>query len=553
MSAAPFRHPAWLIVPGLVTCALLLAMTISGLAALFWQAPLPEFTELWQNRYLRQVLRFTVWQATLSTLLSVAIGLGVALALIRRPAFPGRALLLRFMELTLVLPTIVAVSGLVSVFGRQGWLTQITEGWLPAWNLYGLGGIVLAHVFFNAPLAGRILLQALERVPAPRRRIASQLGLGGFWLWRALDWPAIRGVLPGVTVLTFTLCFTSFAIIMTLGGGPASTTLEVAIYQALRFEFDFGRAALLALVQLAICGSLWLLLVRRHSPDALTPERTLAEPVPRPDQAGWRRLRDWLLIALFSLFLLLPLAAIVVRGLPGLATVFLDGGPALDALWRASLRSFAIALPAGFLSLLAALALLALLRRGGPYLAPLAPLTAATPLMVPPFVLGTGLFLLLRPELGDASRGMALVALINALMALPFVTQLLRAPLSDMDISLRRQADQLGLLGWYRWRWILWPRLRRPLAMAMAYGTALSLGDFGVIALFGAADQPTLPVLLFRQLGSYRTELAAGTALWLGLLLLLVFAFFSLATVRSPRWAGRVAGVTPSAAGNHHA
>ncbi len=73
-------------------------------------------------------------------------------------------------------------------------------------------------------------------------RTASQLGLGGWWLWRAVHWPAIKPVLPGVAALVFTLCFTSFAIIMTLGGGPGTTTLEVAIYQALRFEFDFARA-----------------------------------------------------------------------------------------------------------------------------------------------------------------------------------------------------------------------------------------------------------------------------------------------------------------------
>lgn len=317
MPQAPFRHPAWLIGPGLAAAGILLVMTVAGLAALFWQAPLPALAELWQQPYLRRVLTFTLWQATLSTLLSLAVGLAVAMALARRAVFPGRGLLLRLMELSLVLPTIVAVSGLIGVFGRQGWLTRLADGWLPGWNLYGLGGILLAHVFFNAPLAGRLLLQALESVPAPRRRIASQLGLRGRWLWLALDWPAIRRVLPGITALVFTLCFTSFAIIMTLGGGPASTTLEVAIYQSLRFEFDFGRAALLAVVQLALCGLLWLLLVRRAPTRGLAPDRRLPEPIRRPDQGGLRALRDRALLLAFSLFLVMPLAAVLIRGLPG--------------------------------------------------------------------------------------------------------------------------------------------------------------------------------------------------------------------------------------------
>ncbi|MBD3641068.1 MAG: thiamine/thiamine pyrophosphate ABC transporter, permease protein [Marinobacter sp.] len=528
-SLAPFSHPGWQIGPGLLIAGSLLALTIAGVAALLCQAPLPEASELWQNRYLSNVIRFTVWQATLSTGLSLVLGLVIALVLVRQPRFPGRGLLLRMMELSLVLPTIVAVSGLVGVYGRHGWLTSVIDHWTTfGWNLYGLNGIVLAHIFFNAPLAGRILLQALESVPAPRRRVASQLGLQGWWLWRTLDWPAVSQVLPGLAALVFTLCFTSFAIVMTLGGGPASTTLEVAIYQSLRFEFDFGRAALLAIVQLLICGAIWLLMVRRGLSANLTPQRSFPETILRPDSLGLTRFRDVALLLCFTLFLLLPLAAILVRGMPGLVTVAIDGGNPLADLANATLRSFAIALPAGALSVLSALLVRALASRGGPHLIRLSSVATAVPLMVPPIVLGTGLFLLLRPSLGHAYQGLALVALINGLMALPFVTQLLRGPLTGLDEATTRQADQLGLLGWYRWRWLHWPRLRRPLALAMAYGTGLSLGDFGVIALFGSPGQPTVPVLLYQQLGSYRMELAAGTALWLVTLLLLVFAAFNL-------------------------
>jgi thiamine transport system permease protein len=146
------------------------------------------------------------------------------------------------------------------------------------------------------------------------------------------------------------------------------------------------------------------------------------------------------------------------------------------------------------------------------------------PLIVPPLVLGTGLFLLFRPSLGAAGQGMLLVALINAMMALPFILQLVRGPLASLDQPSRQLADQLGILGWYRWRWLHWPRLKRPLALALAYGVGLSLGDFGVIALFGSPGAPTLPVLLYQQLGSYHLVAAAATGLWLILLLLMIFS-----------------------------
>ncbi|AHI29963.1 ABC transporter permease subunit [Marinobacter similis] len=154
--------------------------------------------------------------------------------------------------------------------------------------------------------------------------------------------------------------------------------------------------------------------------------------------------------------------------------------------------------------------------------------SAYLPLIIPPLVLATGLFLLLRPKLGIASEGLALVALINAMMALPFVMQLLRGPLRNLDPASIRLADQLGIRGWYRWRWLHWPRLRRPLALGLAYGTGLSLGDFGVIALFGSPGNPTLPVLLYQQLGSYQINAAAGTGLWLMMVLLALFGLFNL-------------------------
>lgn len=533
LTRAPLSQPGWQHWPGCLFALAIVMLTVSGAGALFWQAPALDIGDLWASRYLRSVVLFTLWQAFLSVSISVLLALPIARALDRHRNFVGRALLLRLMELSLVVPTIVAVSGLVSVYGRQGWLTVAVQEWLPSssWNLYGLNGIVLAHVFFNAPLAARILLQALESAPSTQRRIASQLGLGSFWLWRSLEWPSIRPVLPGIVALVFTLCFTSFAIVMTLGGGPATSTIEVAIYQALRFEFDAGRAALLALIQLLICGTLWWLVLRKGLNTALVPDRQLFISHARPDAKGVRKLLDSALLAAFVLFLTLPLLAVLARGLPGLADALMPSGFANQGLQllKATALSLGIALPAGVISVITSLLILG--AKPGNTPTPISRLLETSgylPLIIPPLVLATGLFLLLRPKLGIASEGLALVALINAMMALPFVMQLLRGPLRNLDPASIRLADQLGIRGWYRWRWLHWPRLRRPLALGLAYGTGLSLGDFGVIALFGSPGNPTLPVLLYQQLGSYQINAAAGTGLWLMMVLLAVFGLFNL-------------------------
>lgn len=83
--------------------------------------------------------------------------------------------------MTLILPVLVAVFGILSVYGRQGWLASLWQMLGLQWTFspYGLQGILLAHVFFNLPMASRLLLQSLESIPGEQRQLAAQLGMRG--------------------------------------------------------------------------------------------------------------------------------------------------------------------------------------------------------------------------------------------------------------------------------------------------------------------------------------------------------------------------------------
>lgn len=516
-------RPLWWL-PGSAATGLILLLSLGPLAALLWQAGGLAPRTLLADPYLRHVLGFSLGQALLSTLLSLGLAIPVARALARR-RFTGRRLLLKLFGLSLVLPVIIAIFGIVAVHGKQGWLPQLLRslGLDPGNYLYGLFGILLAHVFFNMPLAARLILQSIESIPESSWRLASQLGMRSIHIFRLLEWPLIRAQLPGLASLIFMLCFTSFTTVLALGGGPKSTTLEVAVYQALRFDFDLATAGGLALVQLLLTAALLLLQHKLQT----TPANRLSSrrPCLRPDrhQSGTLAVDTLALLSGLAIFLP-PLLAIVVAGFhPGLLTALSS-----NRLWQASGQSILIALAAGTLATLLGAALLLTsrhlkVREHKRRAAALWEASGSMILMIPAVVLSTGLFIMFMPFTDVFALGPWLVVLVNALMALPYVLRTLSAPMQLVVRQYDRLADSLGVHSLHRLRLVEWPLLRRPLAQAAALSMILSLGDLGAIAMFGSQELTTLPWLLYQQLGSYRLTEAAATAL---LLLMLCFSLF---------------------------
>ena len=262
-------------------------------------------------------VRFTVLQAALSAIASVALAVPVARALARR-RFPGRDTLITLLGAPFILPVIVAVMGLLAVFGRAGIANQaLAFLGLPPVSIYGLHGVVLAHVFFNMPLAVRLILQGWSEIPGERFRLAATLGLGPGAVFRHLEWPMLRAVLPGAAMVVFLICLTSFAVALTLGGGPRATTVELAIYQAFRFEFDLGRAAVLAAVQFGLTGAAAAVALALARPAGFG--AGLDRAVARWDaRSAGLRVLDAAMIICAAAFLVLPLAMIVLRGMPSM-------------------------------------------------------------------------------------------------------------------------------------------------------------------------------------------------------------------------------------------
>ena len=484
--------------PGAAAAALVLLLTLGTLGAVAWRAE-------WGSGLAPAdwaAIRFTIIQALLSAGISVLLAVPVARALARR-RFAGRQVLITLLGAPFLLPVIVAVLGLLAVFGRGGIVNDVltTFGFEPI-SIFGMHGVVIAHVFFNLPLAIRFILQGWLSIPAERFRLAASLNAP---VGRMLERPMLRAVLPNTFVVIFLICLTSFAVALTMGGGPRATTVELAIYQALRFDFDLGRAALLACVQFGLCIMAAFLAWRLTGNDPMG--AGLDRVVQRWDVA--RPSVDYALIGMAAAFLLVPLAMVVVRGVPGIL-----GMP--DTIWAAALRSVLVATGSALLCVVMALALAL---RGGPLVA----VIGVLPLAASGLVVGTGAFLLVFPFVRPADVALIITMLVNATLALPFALRSIAPSVVQVAADYGRLGGSLGITGWTWVRLIVLPRIRRPLGFATGLAAALSMGDLGVIALFAGEAQATLPLAMYRLMGSYQMETAASAAL---LLLALSLAMF---------------------------
>lgn len=498
-------------IAGGAALAFVLALTLGSFAAVLWRAEGVGALHAadWA------ALRFTLIQAVLSSALSVCLAIPVARALARR-RFLGRKLLIITLGAPFILPVIVAIMGLIAVFGRSGIAnTALAALGLPAITIYGLQGVLVAHVFLNLPLAVRLLLNGWAAVPAERLRLAASLDFTARDIARLIERPMLRATLPGAALAIFLICLTSFTVALTMGGGPAATTLELAIYQAFRLEFDLAHAASLACLQMLVSFGAAVLCLR-----ALRVSRFgagLDRPAERWDAGAWSmRAIDTVSLTLAAAFVLLPLVLVLADGLPQLAHLPVS-------VWIAALRSVAVALASTTLCLTLTMAIALMIPDLPDRLARRVDALVMLSLTTSSLVLGTGLFLALRLVGNPVAWALPITALVNAVLALPFCLRAVLPALRDLQLDYARLAQSLDLTGFARLRWLILPRLRQPLGFAAGLTAAMSMGDLGVITLFGDPTRATLPLLVYGLASAYRMDQAAGAAV---LLMMLSFGLF---------------------------
>ncbi len=521
MSSATIRTTAGIIIALLIS-ALMIALFISILAVA------GQGSDGSTSPDIAHLVRMSMIQAALSTILSLVSGIGVAWAL-NRLHFTGRTIIVSLLASAIVAPGLVVAFGLISVWGRSSWISELFSLFGLKWevNIFGLGGILFAHTILNGAFAARILLARLDAIPATKLKIGQSLALPPLKRFYYLDWPALSGALPGLGAIIFLLAFTSFPIVLLLGGGPANQTLEVAIYAAVRLDFNLGAAVQLSLIQLIL--TVFFILPALVS----TPSMAIAGSSKAQTWSDGPRatIVQWLVLTVGVLGFGLPLLAVLADGL----------GPSLFAtlitprFWQAAITSLVIGSLSAVLTLAIAL-LLAMARTGiaNPFWRALMGLPLFAYLVIPGVVLSLGFFLLARDlNLHGAWVAPLVLILANTLLAIPFAVSSLAPSLSAIDKRYNKLCRALDLDILTRWRLVEWPLLGHEIGIALALGFGFSLGDLAVISLFGTNSFTTLPWAMYQALGAYRSNTAATIA---ALMLLLSMGTFYLLPSLLKRW-----------------
>lgn len=519
------------IIPWMVIAPLFLVPVAAAVSAAFRVPPGQAgrtLTEWWASPAVRSSLSFSLLQAALSSLLALALGLPGAM-LLARYRFRGKSLLLALTGIPFVFPPALFTLGFTGIFGRNGMvntalmaLTGLAE---PPLNLvYSLWGVVLAHGLFNFPLMMGLAHAALRGRSGRMEDAARMLGAGEVRIFLTITLPGLVPSLGAAVSLVFLYCFMSFAIPLSLGGGPSLATLEVTIYALVNGSQDFAGGAAVALLEgLVSLGvlCLWVLLRKAGHPEPMagTGTGTLAG-LPFPLRMAARLWLGFTGLLAVAPALSLLRSSFLHQGRPGSGAQWslASWGQAFSrpGTLQAMVDSGLVALGVGGLACLLALVILAGERRGGG--GAFRSVFFALPVALSGVMLSLG-YLVLFPLGGSP----VILVIIQATTAYPLAYRILGSARARIPDSLEEAASLLGAGRLKVWRTVDLPLLLPALLSAWALGAALSLGEINAALMLNLRGFPLLGLEAYRLMGSYQHSAASALGVLICLLSGLAF------------------------------
>ena len=497
--------------------------------------------------FVRDVAWFTLWQATLSTVLTVLIALPGAYVFARFD-FPGRRVINALALVPFVLPTVVVAAAFVSVLGPRGPLAQLG---IRLDNT--IWAILAAHVFYNYAVVLRVVGAAWRNLDPRLEDAARALGATRWQAYRRVTLPLLRPAIASASSIVFLFTFTSFAVILVLGG-PQFSTIEVEIYRQAAQLLDLRTAAVLAILQLVALSLLLFAYARYQERSSVRSRPAPSRSAGRPPRTLGERALVVTNLVVMAVLLGIPLVLLVERsfstgsgyGLGYYTSLFDDSSrsplavPPIEAIANSLLYAFVATFIAATLGAMAS----QVIATGRGRLPRAFDVLLTLPLGTSAVILGFGFLVSLGTLPIDLRLSPWLVPIAHSLIALPFVVRAVTPVLRSLDHRLHEAAAVLGSSPSRTWRVLDLPLIAGALLVGAGFAFAVSLGEFGATLFIVRPDNPTMPIAIYRLLGQ-PGSLAFGQAMAMASLLMVVVAASAFLIDRVRLGGGTAGGSNP--------
>ena len=441
-----------------------------------------------------EVAWFTLWQAVVSTLMTLVVGLAPAY-IVARFNFRGRQLLLGLITALFVLPTVVMGAAFLAL--------------LPDGMNQSIAAVIAAHVVFNLAVVVRTVGPLWEQLPSDMEGAAATLGASPWRVFTMITLPLIRPALVAASSIVFIFTFTSFGVVRVIGAA-GTRTLEVEVWRQAIQLGDIRTAVVLSILQMVMLAAVvvWSSRAQRRYSQPLGLEPS-ARRMPR---RGSER-RQVALIGITSFAVCgAPLFALAARSFstpsgwsiaawtqlgrtevrPGIRL----GIDPLDAVRNSVENALWATLFAVVIGALASLAIAAA-RNTGRFL----DVGMMLPVGTSAVTVGFGMLITFDQAPYDWRAEWWLVPIGHALVAVPFVVRATVGVLRSVDPQLHAAAATLGASPTRAWRTVVVPFLWRPLTVGATLAAAISLGEFGATSFLSRSDSETVPIAIEQLLG----------------------------------------------------
>lgn len=457
--------------------------------------------------------------------------------------FKGKELIRLLITLPFILPTVVVAVAFNSIIGARGFLNILLMAIFhldqpPFLIMNTLSAILLAHVFYNSAVIIRMVGTAIEQKDPHLDQVSRVLGASP-WnnFWRVV-FPIIRPTLASAALVVFLFDFTSFGVILMMGG-PQLVTLEVEIYFQTLQLLNLPLAAWLSAIQLGCTLILTGFILVGGGGLPIPHKPKLRSMLLRPIESFQERIFSWTILSLLFLLFLLPLLSLVMRSITDVQSstanpfgLVLTGSfyrelfinrqqslfyvPPVLALRNSLLYAASASLVALLIGGLSSYGLMVKTR-----LAKIFNPLIMLPMGTSAVTLGLGYIITFGSLSNARDLFPLLIPVVHSLVALPFVVRTLQPALASIPESYKQAAAILGASPWKVWFKVELPLIMRAATVAALFSFAISLGEFGASSFLSRPDIPTLPVAIFRFLG-LPGALNYGQAMAMACILMLV-------------------------------